>query len=209
MIKMHVVRAGEHLAKIAHDAGLDPDEVWSHPKNTELRARREDRNILCEGDVLALPLEEVPPLPLKVGQANRFSVIVPEVETHLRFGDARGPFAAEPYVVEGLDEPVEGMTDGDGKLTISAPVGAKLAKVRFKKRGLNFSVLLGEMDPITEPSGVQLRLALLGYLKATPSGELDEATLGALRAFQAAKGLGQTGAMDEPTLKAIKNDYGC
>lgn len=209
MIKMHVVRAGEHIAKIAHDAGLDPDEVWNHPKNDELRARREDKNILCEGDILALPLEDAETLTLKIGQANRFAAIVPEVDTHLRFGDARGPFAAEPYVVEGLDEPIDGTTDGDGKLTISAPVSAKIAKVRFKKRGLGFSVLLGEMDPITEPSGVQLRLALLGHLKGPPSGELDDATTDALRAFQSAKGLAPTGAMDEPTLGAIKDAYGC
>lgn len=209
MIKTHVIRAGEHLAKIAHDAGLDPDEVWSHPKNEELRERRKDRNILCEGDVLVLPVEEAAPVPLKVGEANHFSAIVPEIETHLCFGDARGPFAHEAYAVEGLDEPMTGTTDAEGKLTIAAPVDAKVAKVRFEKRGLGFTVLLGEMDPITEPSGVQLRLALLGYLKGTPSGELDDATVNALRAFQEAKSLAQTGAMDEATLGALKDTYGC
>lgn len=209
MIKTHVVRAGEHLAKIAHDAGLDPDELWNHPKNTELREKRKDKNILCEGDVLVLPVEEAAPLPLKIGQANRFSVVVPEVETHLRFADARGPFTGEAYAVEGLDEPITGTTDGDGKLTITAPVAAKIAKVRFEKRGLGFTVLLGEMDPISETSGIQLRLTLLGYLKGTPSGELDDATTSALRAFQEAKGLGQTGAMDQPTLDALEGAYGC
>lgn len=209
MIKTHVVRAGQHLAQIAHDAGLDPDEVWNHPKNNELRERRKDKNILCEGDVLVLPIEEPAPLSLKIGQENRFSAVVPEVETHLRFADARGAFAGEAYVVEGLDEPITGTTDGDGKLTISAPVGAKIAKVRFDARSLSFTVLLGEMDPITEPSGVQLRLALLGYLKGTPSGEIDDATTRALRAFQEAKALDRTGAMDEPTLAALKDAYGC
>lgn len=209
MIKTHVVRAGQHLAQIAHDAGLDFDEVWNHPKNSELRERRKDKNILCEGDVLVLPVEDSAPLELKIGQENRFCAVVPEVETHLRFADARGPFAGEAYTIEGLDEPITGTTDGDGKLTISAPVGAKIAKVRFEKRGLGFTVLLGEMDPIIEPSGVQLRLTLLGYLKGTPSGEIDDATTRALRAFQQAKGLEQTGAMDEPTLAALKDAYGC
>ena len=209
MIKTHVVRAGEHLATIAHDAGLDPDDVWNHPKNKELREARKDKNILCEGDVLTLDVEEQKPIPLKVGQANRYSAMVPEIETHLRFADARGPFAGEAYVVEGLDEPIKGTTDGDGKLTINAPVTAKVAKVRFEKRGLSFSALLGEMDPITEPSGVQLRLALLGYFKGPASGELDAATTEALRAFQKAKSLGSTGAMDQPTLEALKAAYGC
>lgn len=208
-MKIHVVRAGEHLAQIAHDHGLDPEEVWNHPKNSELRERRKDMNILSEGDVTFLPVEEPVPLPLKEGAWNRFSVIVPELETHLVFTDARGPFSGESYVIEGLGEPIDGTTDGDGKLTITAPVTAKMARVRFKNRGRGFSVLLGEMDPITEPSGVQIRLAQLGYMKGTPSGELDEATAAALRAFQEAKGLARTGAMDAPTLDALKDAYGC
>ena len=209
MLQSHVIRAGDHLAKIAHDAGLDPDAVWSHPKNADLRALRKDQNILCEGDVVFLPVEDPVTLPLKVGAANRFSVVVPEIETHVRFGNATGPFAGEAYVVEGLDEPIRGTSDGDGKVTITAPVTAHVATVRFEKRGLSFSVLLGEMDPITEVSGVQLRLASLGYLKGTPSGELDDATTGALRAFQDAKGLARTGAMDQATLDALKAAYGC
>jgi hypothetical protein len=209
MIKTHVVRAGEHLATIAHGAGLDPDVVWRHPKNKELRDKRKDPNILCEGDILVLPLEDDKPLQLNVGGENRFSAIVPEIETHLRFADARGPFAGEAYVVEGLDEPIKGTTDGEGKLTILAPVTAKVAKVRFEKRGLTFSALLGEMDPITEPSGVQLRLALLGYFMGPASGEVDDATVEALRAFQTAKGLTQNGAMDPPTLDALGEAYGC
>jgi hypothetical protein len=209
MIKTHVVRAGEHLATIAHDAGLDPEVVWGHPKNKELRDRRQDENILCEGDILSLPLEDDEPLPLVVGGENRFSAIVPEIETHLCFADARGPFAGEAYVVEGLDAAIKGTTDGDGKLTITAPVTAKIAKIRFEKRGLTFSALLGEMDPITEPSGVQLRLALLGYLVGPASGELDDVTVEALKAFQKAKGLTQNGAMDPPTLDRLKEAYGC
>jgi peptidoglycan hydrolase-like protein with peptidoglycan-binding domain len=146
---------------------------------------------------------------LNVGGENRFSAVVPEIDTHLRFGDARGPFASEAYVVEGLDEPVKGTTDGDGKLTITAPVTVKVAKIRFEKRGLTFSALLGEMDPVTEASGVQLRLALLGYLKGPASGELDDATVEALKAFQKAKELPQNGAMDPPTLDALQDAYGC
>ena len=34
MIKSYVVRAGDHLAKIAHNVGLDPDTVWKHPQGS-------------------------------------------------------------------------------------------------------------------------------------------------------------------------------
>jgi peptidoglycan hydrolase-like protein with peptidoglycan-binding domain len=104
---------------------------------------------------------------------------------------------------------IKGATDSEGKLTILAPVTAKVAKVRFEKRGLTFSALLGEMDPVTEASGVQLRLVLLGYFKGQASGKLDDATVEALEAFQKANGLTPNGAMDPPTLDALKEAYGC
>ena len=36
--KVHVVRQGEYLRKLAHRFGVDPDELWNHPKNAELKA---------------------------------------------------------------------------------------------------------------------------------------------------------------------------
>jgi hypothetical protein len=209
MLKSYVVRAGDHLAKIAHRAGLDPDAVWGHAKNAPLRAKRPDRNLLAEGDVLFLPIEEEKPLPLRIGQENRFSVVIPEVETHVRLANAKGPFANEPYVVEGLDEPVKGTTDADGGLTISAPVTVRSAKVTLEKRGLTFNVLVGDMDPISEVSGIQLRLISLGFLTGGASGQLDEATLAALRSFQKEQGLEASGRVDDGTLDALKTAYGC
>jgi hypothetical protein len=209
MIRTHVVRAGEYLAKIAHNAGLDPEAIWNHPKNAELRARRPDRNILSEGDVLFLSVEDPAPLSLQIGGANRYAATVPEVETHIRFGNAKEPYANEPYVVEGLDERVEGTTDAEGGLTITAPVTIRVVNVRLPTRGLKFSVRLGDMDPISEVSGVQLRLSSLGYLKAPSSGTLDEATTEALRSFQAKAGIERTGTMDPATLEALKAAYGC
>ena len=209
MITTHVIRPGDHLAKIAHERGLDPDEVWNHPKNAELREKRKDPHILCEGDVLFLPVKEEAPLPLQVGQANRYSAVLPRVETHLRLADASGPFANEAFEVEGLDQTIEGTTDADGNQTFETPVTAKVATVVLTNRRLRFTVLLGEMDPITEVSGVQLRLGLLGFLKGPASGDLDDATVDALRAFQKSKGLDISGAKDEATLDALKAAYGC
>lgn len=209
MIKSYVVRAGDHLAKIAHNVGLDPDTVWKHPKNKDLRAKRPDGNLLCEGDIVFLPLEDEKGLPLQIGAENHFSAEVPEIETHLRFGDAKGPFAGEAYVVEGLDDPIEGTTDGNGALVIVSPVTARVAKVFFPKRKRRFAVLLGDMDPITEVSGVQLRLAALGFFQGTANGTLDEGTAKAIANFQDAKGLPKTGKMDAATVDALKSAYGC
>lgn len=209
MMKSHVIRTGEHLSRIAHDAGLDPEVVWKHPKNQELRERRGDPHILCEGDVIFLPLDEEAPLPLDVGQDNRFAAVVARTEARVRFGAADEPFANEPFVVEGLDEELRGETDGDGNLVIEAPVTARVAKVVFERLGLSFQVILGEMDPIDEVSGVELRLAMLGFLKEPPQDALEGATLEALTAFQREKRLPATGAMDPATLDALRAAYGC
>ena len=209
MMITYVVRPGDHLAKIAHDLGADADVLWEHPKNKDLRDKRGDKNILAAGDVLFVPVEEDARLPLVVGEMNRYSATVPTLETHLQFADGKGPFAGEAYVVEGLDESIEGSTDGQGKLTIEAPVSAHSAVVRFVKRGLRFHVSLGELDPVTEISGVQARLVSLGFLQGVASGELDEPTAEALRAFQKAKRIAITGAADAVTQAAVKDAYGC
>lgn len=209
MLKSYVVRAGDHLTKIAHSAGLDADTVWNHEKNKTLREKRADRSILSEGDVIFLPIEEEAPLPLTIGDANRYSVVIPEIVTHVKFANAEGPFANEPYLVEGLDEPVEGTTDVGGGLDITAPVTVRSVKVTLARRGLTFNVLLGDMDPVTETSGVQLRLVALGYLEAFSPGELDESTAEGLRKFQRAKGIAASGMPDDATRDALKSEYGC
>ncbi len=209
MIKSYIVRSGDHLEKIAHNAGLLPDAIWNHPKNKALVGKRPDRNQLREGDLLFLPIDEAQPWPVQVGAKNAFSATVPEIETHLRFADPKGPFANEHYVVEGLSEPLEGMTDAEGALVLVTPVTTAVAKIRFEKKNRTFMVMLGEMDPLEEVSGVQKRLSALGYFKGTTSGRLDEFTKRALVNFQEAKKLEQTGKMDAATLSALKEAYGC
>lgn len=209
MMKSHVIRAGEHLGRVAYEAGLEIEAVWEHPKNKELRERRGDPNILCEGDVIFLPLAEEGPLHLEVGQDNHFTAVVARTETRVRFSNADGPFANEPFVIEGLDEEIRGETDSEGNLVIDAPVTARTAQVVFEKLGLSFQTLLGDMDPIEEVSGVELRLTMLGFLKDPPAGALEGATLEAIHAFQRDKRLPVTGTMDQATIAALRDAYGC
>ena len=69
--------------------------------------------------------------------------------------------------------------------------------------------MLGHMDPISEVSGVQMRLAGLGYFKGAFSSEIDDATTKALVAFQRAEKLPETGGPDKDTLAALAKAFGC
>jgi nucleoid-associated protein YgaU len=69
-LKTHVVRRGDYLPRIAHQLGVDPDDIWNHPKNKPLRDLRGDWHILAEGDVLTIPEAEQAALPIAAGQVN-------------------------------------------------------------------------------------------------------------------------------------------
>ena len=63
----YVIRQGDYLAKLAHRFGFDAGTVWGDPRNSELRSLRGDPNVLHPGDVLWIPEDEDPPLPLSRG----------------------------------------------------------------------------------------------------------------------------------------------
>ena len=54
-MRPYVVRQGEHLAGIAARYGFDPQPVWEHEANSELREQRRDPQILAPGDLLYIP----------------------------------------------------------------------------------------------------------------------------------------------------------
>ncbi len=65
------------------------------------------------------------------------------------------------------------------------------------------------MDPITEVSGIQLRLTALGFFQGVANGTLDDGTAKALANFQETNGLPRTGKVDAATIDALKTAYGC
>jgi hypothetical protein len=50
------VQRGDCVLGIAAEFGFtDWNEIWSHPENKDLRARRPDPTVLAEGDVVFVP----------------------------------------------------------------------------------------------------------------------------------------------------------
>jgi len=216
----YVVRRGDHLVKIATSRNLDPDAVWQHPKNADLRKKRKSMHVLCSGDIVFLP--DAPAakwLPVNVGASNSFVATVPTVKISVVFSRAGKPLAGESCTVDELPALGSLTTDGSGSLTFQAPLHLEHMTVSFAKYGVKYGLRVGHLDPVEEPSGVLQRLRNMGYTRRVPGGGVwrgsgpqspDEAELlHGLIAFQAAQKLPPTGILDQATRDALAKQHGC
>lgn len=189
-MKPYVIRQGDHLAKLAHLMRFDVDEVWNHPKNEALKALRSP-TLLCPGDILFVPDRAPTPLPLRAGTKNRYVAKVPKVRLRLGFKDEAGAYRSEPYRVEGLNAVVEGETDAEGIITIAVPVMVRELSVVFPKRGVRHPIYLGDMDPVSEATGLRKRL-LNDDIRETAAHEFGHSVL--REAFSVARSLTHKGS---------------
>ncbi|TKD11750.1 LysM peptidoglycan-binding domain-containing protein [Polyangium fumosum] len=206
-MKSYVIRQGDYLAKIALRFGIAADEIWKHPKNSELRAKRKP-NLLVPGDVLFVPEPARPSLPFRCGTTNRYKADVPKVPVRVTFQVGGKAIANEPYEVEGLAAPQTGESDASGKVTLQVPAHVREVRVRFTKMGMVFPVMIGDMEPIDEPSGVRKRLEHLGYMQGLEMFDADKRLRIALASFQRATGLHVSEEADEATKEALVSAHG-
>jgi hypothetical protein len=207
----YVIRQGDYLTRLAHERGLDAEQVWSHPRNEALRGRRAHMDILSPGDVIYFPDAPRPPCSISARTTNRYRARVPRTVVDLVVRDGAAPLANEPYKIEGVG-PTEmsGTTNGEGRLSIQVPVHVREILLTFQDGRLVLPLMIGHMDPIDEPSGMRARLANLGYLPSLASGAAhdDEPLTRAIRAFQQAERLDPTGTLDETTRDALRRVHG-
>ena len=71
-----------------------------------------------------------------------------------------------------------------------------------------YSLRLGQMDPISQLSGVQRRLVNLGFDCGRIDGQMTPATAAAIRAFQRRAGLPETGKLDQATRDNLLREHG-
>ena len=212
-MRAHIIREGEYLTQIAARLGARPEDLWNHPKNAELRAKREHMDILRAGDILFLP-DEPPrvPLTLKKGTANRYTVTLPKVKLSLVLRDGDVPLPNEPFVIKGAGALIEGTTDASGRLTVDISVRVREGEILLPKQGLSFPLHIGNMDPVREDSGVQKRLENLGFYSAPSSADEDAAAAAlkaAVIAFQSAHQLEANGTIDDEFRQLLTREHGC
>lgn len=209
----YVVRQGDYLARLAYVHGFDANEVWNHAQNAELREMGRTPELLNPGDILYLPVKPKEGLSFSAGGPNRYQAKVPTVKVSMTFKDAEGVLSDEPYEVHGLGtdgssgQPETRKTDGNGNVELELPVTTREVTIVFPNQNVAYEVRVGDMDPVSEMSGVHKRLQNLGFADRDPHGAIGD-TEGAIRAFQKANELSPTGALDDETTQLLRDQHG-
>ncbi len=213
-MRPYIVRQGDYLSGLAGRFGFAQNEVWNEAKNAGLKKLRGDGEILLPGDVLFIPDEPSKPLPLKTKTTNIFKATVPLVTLMLVFSRNGQPLAGEKYEVEGLPEPLEGTSGGDGSVKLEIPINLAEVVVFFPTANMAFPVRVGHLDPVEELSGMRMRLSNLGFYgiaSPAPDEESESARaldVEAIQRFQKVNGLEPTGTLDGATLSRLRDVYG-
>jgi hypothetical protein len=227
-----IIEQGQCVSSIAFEKGLTIDRIWNDPANAALKDSRLTPYILAPGDALHVPALEEKKLPVATGATHVFRRVgVPETFQLALHDEAGQPLAGLPYIVDVNDTKKEGVTGSNGEIEVQKISPSQTTAWILIDGKLELELLLGELDPITEDSGVAARLQNLGYLPEAEEDVLaiylddvaDEpadwrevqveparALRAAVRAFQIAMELeSTTGELDDATRAKIQELHGC
>ncbi|MEW6368267.1 MAG: peptidoglycan-binding protein [Acidobacteriota bacterium] len=204
----YTVKQGDCISSIADRYGLFWEQVWNHPSNSGLKANRRDPNVLRPGDLVYVPDKREKTEAGATDQLHRFRKKGVPAKLRLRLLDEDEPLANQPYSFEIDGRTYSGTTDSDGRIEQSIPPGARQGKLIVGESRDEYMLDLGHIDPISEISGVQARLNNLGYDCGAADGVVGPRTRTAIREFQRALGLRETGEADDQTRRRLEQEYG-
>jgi len=196
-------KQGDCIYSIAAKAGVLPEAIWNQPDNAALKKKGRTPSQLQPGDVVVVPERRERSVTKPVDQRHTFRrKAVPRV-LRLRVMDFDVPSADAAYcmTVDGVTG--EGKTDKNGWLIHPIAPNAQKASILFAD-GSESELLLGQLDPVGEVSGVQARLQSLSVYLGPVDNQLSDSTREALARFQRAQGLEATGAIDDATTKKLQ-----
>lgn len=207
MAKDYPVKQGDCIASIACEQGFFPGTLWNHPENAQLKKLRRDPNILLEGDVVHVPDKRRKEVSGATETRHRFRRKgVPEMLRVVLQDQHDQPRADVPYLLTIDGSHHEGVTGADGLLEYPIPPAARDAILRLREgeRETVYRLPLGDLDPISEVSGVQMRLRNLEFYGGEANGELSDETQSAIEEFQRHHGLEPTGKLDAATRSKVE-----
>lgn len=194
-----MVVQGDSIASLAEAYGHFCNTIWEHADNAELRATREHMNVLLPGDVVVIPDRTVKEVAVMTGRRHQFRRrgVPALLRLQLYWNDK--PCAGESFELTIGDDVRRGTTSDDGTLEVYVSPSAKNGTLIIGPSARRLELRFGHLDPAAAGSGVQQRLANLGF---------DDAVLSdALLRFQKKFGLPLTGDADEATLEALRDAH--
>ncbi len=224
MAEDYTVQPGDCMSSIAYAHGFFWQTLWNLGENAALKTQRKNPNVLMTGDMVHIPDLTVKQEPGATEQQHKFMLKgVPE-KLNLQLLDySHKPRPNLDYIITIDGNSRRGKTDGNGKLTESIPPNAMAGKLTFaapavldksgnplpgKPKNQVLILQLGNLNPISEVSGLKARLANLGFYKGPIDENLDPATKLAISKFQAKKGLPVTGVADDATVQKLQAVHG-
>jgi hypothetical protein len=206
-----VVRAGDSLVSIAVEAGHLPETIWSDAANADLKTARGDGELLLPGDKITVMPRRTDARACVTGKRHVFQRKSVPVTLTIVLEDEEGqPFASKKYelVVDGVKQ--SGTSDDGGKIeckVLPSSTSAELT-VWLDEPGLpspwTHTIRIGELQPKNSLTGIQQRLANLGYYSAPRlSGTADALTGAALTAFIADQQLTVDDQLDDTVLDKL------
>ena len=154
---------GDCMSSIGFANGFFWRTLWDHPANRELKNARQNPNVLLPGDRVYIPPLEIKQEPratdkrhtfVRKGVPARFTIVLQDLGT---------PRANEHYtlVIDGKFQ--EGVTDKNGTISTFISPNARGGRLLIGDNNDEILIDFGNIDPISEISGVQSRLKNLGF----------------------------------------------
>jgi Putative peptidoglycan binding domain len=207
--KNHTVEQGECMSSIALQHGFFWQSLWDHADNAALKQSRDSPFVLQPGDVVRIPALTQRKVDAATELRHTFRRKGVPAVLRLQLLEMNEPLANLPYVLEYGGKTITGTTDGQGKLEASLPPNTPQATLRVGEGEDTrvYAIALRTLDPARGVTGIQGRLANLGYYGGPVHGRLDAATIAAIQCFQRDHDLEGTGQADEATAKALSDHH--
>jgi hypothetical protein len=205
------VKQGDRLPTIARATGFARwQTIWDFAGNTTLRELRSNPCVLLKGDQVAIPSKQARVAEVEGGTAEYVVQTAPET-LRVRFAEAQAA-EDEPVMFRAIpdagSEMFEGQLADDGTMKIDLPpdtskVTVELYSGEADDPFVTYEFDVGHLDPCSEATGIQMRLANLGYYDGEIDGDVGIVTRSAIRRFRSEYGLPLGDDIDEDLRNAL------
>ena len=199
----HTVVQGDTLLALASKNGLDSwEDIVNASENASIKDTLTDPGILKPGVSIFIPNKTMKQEPSAIDAKHPFNIKRPKAWLRMAIKDADGTALANyKYELTAAGKTTSGTIAADGIIEQAVPIDTTAGSLKVWTTDTTFEeweLKIGWMDPISEDSGVQARLANLGF---------GDDLAAAVMAFQARIGLTPTGTIDDTLRDKLKTYY--